>query len=544
MLELGQPLHAFNYDALPEGQVIVRPTVAGEKIITLDGVERDLPEGALAICDVEKPVCIAGVMGNAETEVGPQTRNIFLESAHFNPLSIRRTSKLLGLTTEASYRFERTVDPNLVPIALERAAELLADLADGEVVLGRIDLYPQPVVPVEIPIRPARTNAILGTSLSNKDISRALSRLGMRVADGGDPFLVTVPTFRPDLVKEIDLIEEVARMVGYADLPETLPAATGSGAGDEPIGVFTAQVRELLVGLGLREVFTHSLAAPSAFDDPDRLSKRVAIRSALSAELSGLRTALVPNILDVTALNLRQKQADVRVFEVGKTFLLGDKPGIYVEKRRVAAVLTGQESPRSWSETERKPVTFYTAKGIVEALLSILRTPQPVYKAEPVHGMHPGRSAVIEIGGKRIGYVAEVDPDAVKRDLDVPASVGRVAVFELDLEALMAQSVDDRRYRSLPKYPAVSRDLAVVVDLSTAYGDIEKVARAASDNTLLEDLSVQSIYTGERVSAGKKSVAIRLTFRAPDRTLTDADVDAQMSAVENALVDGVGAARR
>jgi len=545
MLELGQPLHAFNYDALPEGKVVVRPVKAGESIITLDGVERNLPEGALAICDVEKPVCVAGVMGNAETEVTTQTRNIFLEAAHFSALSVRRTSKLLNLTTEASYRFERTVDPGLVPIALERAADLLADLADGEVVLGRIDLYPHPVKPVKIELRPARVNAILGTELTHDEISSALIRLGLNVDANQLPFVVTVPTFRTELLKEIDLIEEVARMIGYENLPETLPFSSGSGAGDEPIGVFTAHVRDILVGLGLREVFTHSLSAASTFDDPATAASRVAIRSALSAELSGLRMSIVPNVLDVTALNLRQKQADVRVFEIGKTFRLGDSlDRLYVERRYLGGALTGQESPRSWSETERKPVTFYTAKGVVETLLSVLRISGAVFKPAPVHGMHPGRSARVEVNGKSIGYVAEVDPDAVKRDLDVPASVGRIAVFELDAEALMELSVDDRRYTLLPKYPAVNRDLAVVVDLGVNYAEIETVARAASDGELLEDLTVQSIYTGERVTAGKKSVAIRLTFRAVDRTLTDAEVDAQMTAVENALVDGVGASRR
>lgn len=544
MLELGQPLHAFNYDALPEGQVIVRPTAAGEKIVTLDGVERELPAGSLAICDIEKPVCIAGVMGNAETEVTTQTRNIFLEAAHFDALSIRRTSKLLGLSTEASYRFERTVDPNVVPIALERAADLLADLADGEVVLGRIDLNPSPVLPREIPLRPKRVNAILGTGLSNAVISHSLRRLGLQVADSGDPFLVTVPTFRPDLVKEIDLIEEVARMSGYENLPEAIPVSSGFGAGDEPIGVFTTDLRRILAGLGLQEVFTHTLAAPSAFDDPMIVAKRVAIRSALSAELSGLRTALLPNVLDVTALNLRHKQTDVRVFEIGKTFLLGETPGSYSETRHLAGALAGQEVPRSWADADRKPVTFYTAKGIVEAIFTNLRVPPPMFTPSSIHGMHPGRSAGISIDGRRIGYVAEVDPDAVKRDLDVPAGVGRIAVFEIDAEALMALAVDNRRYRPLPKYPPVSRDLAIAVDLGVEYGRIDRLARAATDPNTLEELAVQSVYTGERIEAGKKSVAVRLTFRAPDRTLTDSEVDAWMSAVETALAQGVGAIRR
>jgi len=545
MLELGQPLHAFNYDALPEGRVVVRPTTVGESIITLDGVERALPEGTLAICDKDKPVCVAGVMGNAETEVDQTTRHIFLEAAHFDPISIRRTSKLLGLTTEASYRFERTVDPNLVPIALERAADLFADLAGGEVVLGRIDLYPQPILPKEIALRPSRVNAILGTDHSNEVISHSLERLGLKVAEHDASYQVTVPTYRSDLVKEIDLIEEVARMVGYENLPETLPVGPGAGAGDEPWGIFAENLRDALTGLGLQEVFTHTLAASSPFDDPKSQAQRVTIRQALSAELSGLRVTLLPNVLDVVAFNLRQRQGDVRVFEVGKTFRLSsDVVAPYLERRHIAVALTGRETPRDWASGDQGAVSYYTAKGIVDGLLAELRLPKAEYTPEVVHGMHPGRGAAIMIDGQRIGYVAELDPDAVKRDLDVPASVGRIAVFELDAEALLALAVDNRRYHPLPKYPTVSRDLAIVVDKAALYGDIERIAKAVVDRTLLEELSVQSIYEGDRVAAGKKSVAIRLTFRAADRTLTDAEVDAQMNAVENSLINQVGASKR
>ncbi|MGO8671062.1 MAG: phenylalanine--tRNA ligase subunit beta, partial [Capsulimonadaceae bacterium] len=330
LLEFGQPLHAFDYDKLPEGRVVVRPAREGETIVTLDGVERLLPTGALMICDHEKPACIAGIMGNAESEVTTSTRHIFLEAAHFSPVSIRKTSKLLGLTTEASYRFERVVDPELVPIALERAAELIADLAGGEVVLGRIDLYPNPVQPRTIALRPSRTNNILGTNLASGEIAHSLRRLGLTV--GSSPssfqgegrndvlFQVTVPTFRPDLVKEIDLIEEVGRIVGYDTLPETLPRRPGTAAVDAPAGVLAVRLRDVLSGLGMQEIQTHVLTAVSPFDDPAHASGRVCVRQALSAELSGLRGALMPNLLDSVALNLRRRQTDVRLFETGKVF--------------------------------------------------------------------------------------------------------------------------------------------------------------------------------------------------------------------------------
>jgi phenylalanyl-tRNA synthetase beta chain len=532
MLELGQPLHAYDYATLPEGQVVVRPARVGETLKTLDGIDRVLTPEMLAICDHTRPIGLAGIMGGADTEVSETTKHIFLESAHFDPGSIRRTSKTLNLSTEASYRFERYVDPELAPLALERACDLLAELADGEVVLGRVDLYPQVVLPRTLTLRASRTNAILGTDLDEAAIAGSLRRLGLAVDAASEPLSVSVPTFRPDLVKEIDLIEEVGRMIGYATLPETLPAAQGAGGGDAPQGRLAARLRTVLIGFGLSEALTHSLAAPSPFDDPREQSRRVAIRQALSSELSGLRQSLVPNLLDVLARNLRQRQPSVQMFEVGKVFDLGDAAGRYVESRRVAAVLTG-------SNTD-----FFTAKGLVESLASALSLPVLAFAAASRPQMHPGRCAAISLAGKVTGYVAELDPEAVKSYLDVPATVGRVAVFELDADCLLAHTYPVHRYQPLPRFPAVSRDIAVLVEAATPYALLETTAREAADSALTETIGLQSIYTGDRVPVGKKSVALRLTFRAADRTLTDPEVDSQMAVVEARLIERVGAARR
>ena len=532
MLELGQPLHAYDYATLPEGQIVVRTAREEETLKTLDGTERVLTPGMLAICDQSRPIGLAGLMGGADTEVSTTTKHIFLESAHFDAGSIRRTSKALGLSTEASYRFERFVDPHLAPLALERACDLLAELADGEVVLGRIDLHPQPARERTLTLRPSRTNAILGTQLDEAAIVGSLRRLGLAVGAAQEPLSVTVPTFRPDLVKEIDLIEEVGRMVGYDTLPETLPPARGAGGGDEPIGRLAARLRTVLIGFGLSEALTHSLAAPSPFNDPREEGRRVTIRQALSAELSGLRQSLVPNLLDVLARNARQRQPEIKMFEVGKVFDKGEDEGQYVESRRVAAVLTGPS------------LDFFTAKGLVESLAAALSLPGVSFAAETRPQMHPGRCASISLPGQVIGYVAEVDPDAVKAHLDVPAGVGRVAVFELDADALLAYADTTHRYTALPRFPAVSRDIAALVDASTPYALLETTAREAADSGLTEAIGLQSVYQGERVPIGKKSVAIRLTFRAADRTLTDAEVDAQMAAVASLLAERAGAERR
>ena len=532
MLEMGQPLHAFDYTALPEGRIVVRLAKDGEAITTLDGIERALTPEMLVIADKDRPVAVAGIMGGVETEVSGTTKHIFLESAHFDPGTVRRTAKALGLTTEASYRYERFVDPALAPIALERACDLLAELADGEVVLGRIDLYPNPVQERIITLRPARTNAILGTQLDDTEIAGSLRRLGLAVDASSEPLSVTVPTFRPDLVQEIDLIEEVGRMAGYRTLPETLPPARGTGGGDAPQGRLAAHLREVLIGLGLSEAMTHSLAAPSPFDNPREAAQRVHIRQALSAELSGLRQSLIPNLLDALARNLRQRQAEVRLFEVGKVFALGDAPGEYHEPRRVAAVLTGGSAD------------IFTAKGVVEALAAALHLPPLTFAAAERARMHPGRCASVSLAGQPLGFVAEADPDALQECLDVPATTGRVAVFELDADLLLQYAEPALRYTPLPRFPATSRDLAVVVGLETPYGLIEATAREAVRPALTEAIALQSVYSGERIEDGKKSVALRFTFRAADRTLTDAEVDAEVAAAAKLLADRVGAERR
>jgi phenylalanyl-tRNA synthetase beta chain len=543
MLELGQPLHAFDYDTIPDGQIVVRPATQGETFKTLDGMERTLTPEMLVICDQDRPLALAGIMGGTTSEVTPQTRHLFLESAHFDPGTIRRASKALGLTTEASYRFERFVDPELAPLAVERAAELLADLAGAEVILGRIDLYPKVIEARKIALRPPRVNALLGTDLATETIAHSLRRLGLAVDANQEPLQVTVPTFRPDLVQEIDLVEEVGRMVGYETLPETLPGGNVSG-GDAPAGRFAGTLRTLFVGLGLQEALTHSLAAPSPFVDPQQDGARVTIRQALSAELSGLRPALVPNLLDILAHNLRRGLGDVALFEVGKVFSLGEALGTYLETRHVAAVLTGAASPRAWDNANPAPADFFTAKGMVEGLASSLHLSSVTFAPMQRAQMHPGRCASVSIAGQMLGYVAEVDPDAVRAHLDVPQTVGRVVVFELDADALLSLTSEARRYHALPRFPSVSRDINVVVDADTSYALLEETALAATDPALTDTIALQTIYTGNPIPAGKKAVALRLTFRAEGRTLTDADVDAQMAAVDALLSDRAQAERR
>ncbi|HEY3329797.1 MAG TPA: phenylalanine--tRNA ligase subunit beta [Capsulimonadaceae bacterium] len=535
MLEIGQPLHAFDYDKVPGGQIVVRAANEGETITTLDDVERSLTPNMLVIADRDRAIAIAGIMGGSTTEVTETTTTVLLESAHFDSGVIRRASKALGLTTEASYRFERYVDPALVTLAQDRACELFVKYAGATIVDGVIDSNPEAAKTWTVPLRPLRANGLLGWKLTDAEMTDALRRLDIHIVDAptvNDTLTYTVPSFRPDVTREIDLIEEIGRMVGYETLPETLPSGRGTGGGDWPIAAFDSRLRAICIGQGLTEAHTHTLGAPSPFDDPDTDASRVRIRTALSAELSCLRQSLLPNLLAVTALNLRHRQPFVRVFEVGKTYRT-DGPGKYAEPRRIAGVLTGDGAD------------YVTVKGVVENILAALMIDGVSFTKSSLHGMHPGRCATILLGGRPVGSVAELDPDMVREHLDVPSSTGRIAVFEMASELLreLAVAGDLAEYVHPPKFPAVTRDLSLDYDIATAYGDISATAHEAGGD-LLVSVNLVSVYTGDKVAAGRKSVAIRLVLRAADRTLTDADADGVLAAVQAALTAKVGASLR
>jgi phenylalanyl-tRNA synthetase beta chain len=535
MLEIGQPMHAFDYDKIPGGKVVVRTSLPGETIKTLDGSDRVLEAGTLVICDESKPIAVAGVMGGANSEVTAETDTILLETAHFDPGTVRRASKKLGLSTDASYRFERHVDPDLTVIALARAVELLQELTGAVVLSAVVDVYPSPIKPHTISLDPARINKILGTSISNDIAINALTRLGLSVDNSTEPYTVTVPTFRPDLRLPIDLVEEVGRITGYNNLPETIPPRPGTPATDGPEARYGTKVRYALAALGLQEISTFTLAAPSAFDDPANSNNRVAIRHALSAELSGLRQILLPNVLEVLARNVRQKQTKIAIFEVGKVFF--HTADGYGEGRKVAAALTGDQGLGQSAD-------YFTVKGIVEQLLAALRFKDFEFKSSVRPHMHPGRTADVFVNGVIAGYVAEVNPQIAKDALDVQAGLGRVAVFELDIELLRSLEPQPGRFKNLPRFPSTSRDIAIVVGLDVPYASITKAIRNSSNTNLLLDVSLQSVYTGERMAADKKSVAVRLVFQAEDRTLTDAEIDAEVALIWTALTEKVAAEQR
>ena len=527
MIELGQPLHAFDLDMLAGPEIVVRAARPGETIVTLDGKERALNSSIMVIADRDRPCAIAGIMGGQDSEVTEKTRRILLESAHFGATVVRAGAKQLGMSTDASYRFERYVDPNGVAIASDAAAALIAELTGGRIVPEIADVYPAPVKPVAIPYREERSVRILGIPVEAVRSSYpALLTLGF--AWDGETRCVVAPTHRPDVVKEIDVIEEIGRMVGYDKLPETLPPARSAHGGSEsPSGKLTQRFRQALVGQGLTEIYTHTLSPESAFDDPKGAGRRVRPRLALSAELSGLRQSLIPNLLEALGRNARLRNTDIAIFEVGKVF---DMPaaGTYGENLRAAAAIQGD---------------YAAIKGVVENLFALLRAPLPRFEPGVARGMHPNRCAALFAGDRRVGFVAEVDPDLTQTELDVPSGFGRVACFELDVDAIAACIPSAPRYSALPRFPEVTRDLAMLFDTDVAYGRIEHVARQAA-GPHVEDVKLLSIYAGERVEPGKKSVAVRFTLRASDRTLTDSDADSAVASAQSALSGELGARTR
>jgi phenylalanyl-tRNA synthetase beta chain len=532
MLELGQPLHAYDQSTLAGNKIVVRDAVDGEVITTLDGVEHKLSADILVIADVEKPIAIAGIMGGGATEVTPSTHDIVLEAAHFDASAVRRGAKLLGITTEASYRFERFVDPELVPVALARAIELIVKYAGGTPLESSIDRQASKVLPKKIELRTSRVNKILGLSLSQENVAKSLARLGLAVELQGENIEVQVPTFRPDLTGEIDLIEEVGRMVGYWNLPETVPDRPGTLARDFDKGEFDTTLRNIMAGQGLVETYSHTLGSDSPFDDPSFASQRVVVRSSLSSELSGLRVTLLPHLLDALALNLRHGAGIVRLFETGKVFLRNGDSG-YEEPRHISAVFSGGGADYS------------SAKGLVENLLDSLNIKNVSFVASGRFGMHPRRCSDVVADGIKAGYVSEIDPYLASEQLELPPSTGRIAAFELDVEILrtLHERVAVGSYEALPKFPSVTRDIALLYGLDVAYGEIKEIVAEAA-GILLEEISLLSVYTGDRVAAGYKSIAVRLTLRSRTRTLTESDAEAIVTAVKQALTEKFAAKDR
>jgi phenylalanyl-tRNA synthetase beta chain len=534
MLELGQPLHAFDLPLLRGSAIRVRRSKPGEAITTLDGAERPLAEGLLIIADDERPVAVAGVMGGADTEIGPKTTTILLESAHFDRKAVRRSSKALGLQTEASYRFERIVDPAGVVRSLNRACDLIAELGAGVPVEGVVDAYPGAAPVGTVTLRLARVSQMLGFDLSADEVQKSLQALGFEVTEcEGEALAVQTPSWRPDVVREIDLIEEIGRVVGYGRMPEKLPSGATTQGGDSDLGRQMTLAREVLVGAGLTEVVGHSLVAATPLDDDG--GERVAIRTALSSELSGLRRSLLPGLADVLARAVRRGQPQVALFEVARVF--HEAPGGHTETLSVGALLHGAPANDAWRSADRPaPPDFYTVAGLAQALCAAFKTGPPAMRCTSDGRFHPGRSAEIVVGDAVIGVAGELNP-AVAADLDLRE---RAVALELSLAGLVAAGRRTMGFVEPSAFPGVTRDLAPRIAADTPYQAVRQAALDAAPATL-EGMALTDVYSGPNLPAGTRSLTLSFTFRALDRTLTDDEVEAAMAAIRAALERECGA---
>lgn len=527
MLEYGQPLHAFDAEQLNNGHIDVRLAEAGEKLVTLDDVERTLEPHMLLVTDGTKPVAIAGVMGGANSEVTNDTTRILLESAKFAGSSVRRTSRQLGLRSEASLRFEKEVNPEAVLPALNRAAALIAEYAGGKVADGIVEAVAGSHKPVSIELAADRVNNYLGTALSLDEMGQIIERLHFTFEQAGEgKLLVHVPSRRGDITRDVDLIEEVARLFGYDNIPTTLMTGVTTPGSLSKEQSVRRIARNLLTQSGLHEVITYAFTHPDQTASLPGLypaAKPISLAMPMSEDRSQLRTSLLPHLLEVVSYNRNRTMDDVAIFEVGKAFITDESTltTLPQEKLLLSIVMTGKRRGAHWAQ-KSEAVDFYDIKGIFDRLISYLGVKGLTYTSASPDGFHPGRTAELVLttseGSKVIGRVGQLHPTVQQqRDLD------DTYVLEVELTPILEAAGDAIVYKLLPRYPSIGRDIAVVVNASVPVGLMEQsIAEVAGD--LLESIQVFDIYTGERLGANRKSVAIALVYRHAERTLLDEEV--------------------
>ena len=530
MLECGHPLHAFDYSLLKGGAIVVRQSTPEESFVTLDGEEHRLPTGAVMVCDAEREVSVAGVMGGANSEIRPETADVVIESACWNPSSIRRTAKALGISTDASQRFERGVDPNGVIYALDRAAQLVCRLAGGELLKGRLDVYPKPIAPRRIALRVAKVNELLGTHLGAKEIVALLLPLGVKAKQRPGLLACVVPTFRVDLEREVDLIEEVARVYGY-DRIEAKRVATVDLDNPFPDRTPADIVRDAFSGWGFAEAMSGTMvdekrARMAGAEEPARLM------NPLGTDMAFLRTSLIPGLLDSVRRNQNHGMADIRFFEIGHVFRVDSKAagrlvGDFYEEERLAILIAGEREPRQWSSKPER-CDLFDLKGVVEGVAEKLTLDKARFISYSTSDGLTDSSLSIEIHGVQAGTCGRVR----KEICEGFGIEGELFAAELLLSALAPREA--RKYQSLPKYPKVRRDIAFFVERSIPVEGISAAIRTLGGE-LLEGVELFDLYEGEKAPEGKKSLAFSLELMSRQKTLTEAEIDAVVRRVVEGL---------
>ena len=537
MLELGQPMHAYDYDCVADHTLIARRAKAGETLTTLDGNEHELNESMLIIADTKGPIGVAGVMGGLTSEVTDKTTNVLFEAAVFNGPSIRRTSKALGMRSEASGRFERGVNHKYTAYAIDRAAQLLQQICPScKVSVGVIDVYPEPVEQRTVTFTAEQINDYLGTSIEKDRMVDILTKLEFGITESGDTIEALVPTWRDDVTGMPDIAEEVARIVSYDNIAPTIPVAILSSGGMTPKKALTKEVTHYLAHAGLSQIITFSFMHKDGLTNmmlPEGDSRYTAIPilNPISEEFPYMRTTLVPAVIEAAKRNIAQQNKDLWLFETANVYEPKALPLTEVPHERPMAcgIMMGKVTEAAWNQAQRD-TDFYDVKGVVDGLLAKLGLTQYDIQPSSESYYHPGVSAHYTVNGVTIANYGELHPQVVKNfDLS-----GKVYMFEIDLEAVLSITVPPFRYQSFSKFPGTSRDLAIVAPVSVTSGDIVALIKEHGGE-YLESVSIFDVYEGEHIEAGYRSLAYNLQFRSMEGTLNDEDIDGAIQAIIDAL---------
>ena len=537
MLELGQPMHAYDYDCVADHTLIARRAKAGETLTTLDGNERELNESMLIIADTKGPIGVAGVMGGLTSEVTDKTTNVLFEAAVFNGPSIRRTSKALGMRSEASGRFERGVNHKYTAYAIDRAAQLLQQICPScKVSVGVIDVYPEPVEQRTVTFTAEQINDYLGTSIEKDRMVDILTKLEFGITESGDTIEALVPTWRDDVTGMPDIAEEVARIVSYDNIAPTIPVAILSSGGMTPKKALTKEVTHYLAHAGLSQIITFSFMHKDGLTnmmlpEGDNRYTAIPILNPISEEFPYMRTTLVPAVIEAAKRNIAQQNKDLWLFETANVYEPKALPLTEVPHERPMAcgIMMGKVTEAAWNQAQRD-TDFYDVKGVVDGLLAKLGLTQYDIQPSSESYYHPGVSAHYTVNGVTIANYGELHPQVVKNfDLS-----GKVYMFEIDLEAVLSITVPPFRYQSFSKFPGTSRDLAIVAPVSVTSGEIVALIKEHGGE-YLESVSIFDVYEGEHIEAGYRSLAYNLQFRSMEGTLNDEDIDGAIQAIIDAL---------
>ncbi|HCY1888115.1 TPA: phenylalanine--tRNA ligase subunit beta [Staphylococcus aureus] len=531
LLEYGQPLHMFDQDAIGSQQIVVRQANEGEKMTTLDDTERELLTSDIVITNGQTPIALAGVMGGDFSEVKEQTSNIVIEGAIFDPVSIRHTSRRLNLRSESSSRFEKGIATEFVDEAVDRACYLLQTYANGKVLKDRVSSGELGAFITPIDITADKINRTIGFDLSQNDIVTIFNQLGFDTEINDDVITVLIPSRRKDITIKEDLIEEVARIYGYDDIPSTLPVFDKVTSGQLTDRQYkTRMVKEVLEGAGLDQAITYSLVSKedaTAFSMQQR--QTIDLLMPMSEAHASLRQSLLPHLIEAASYNVARKNKDVKLFEIGNVFFANGEGELPDQVEYLSGILTGDYVVNQW-QGKKETVDFYLAKGVVDRVSEKLNL-EFSYRRADIDGLHPGRTAEILLENKVVGFIGELHPTlAADNDLK------RTYVFELNFDALMAVSVGYINYQPIPRFPGMSRDIALEVDQNIPAADLLSTIHAHGGN-ILKDTLVFDVYQGEHLEKGKKSIAIRLNYLDTEETLTDERVSKVQAEIEAALIE-------